>query len=393
RRLAGGDNAADRVHVQLMHHSALRCPNVDAHELVFGGDLAFHQLGPLALDLAQLLGYLASEILIDLGDLELGHRDLGSRLRHRRRELAVLALDPHRFALELGQTHDGDEVLFPQISDSLELAADQLRLPLLGLGLLYQALDFLPELPDPLVELRLLAGARGLAQVEQLPLAVDDTAAVGIADAGGQLVGKPRLAFVVALGLQAVVAGRKFVDALDDDGEVRARHRRVEADDHVAGVPPRSVSDAKLADAPAGRVLDLLYIGIDDHVAGRHHGAGQLRHGSPSTEAACDENPDRHRRKDMASDRTTRAVACRTHGFTSPSAGFTERKWGLARSSTFCSTSSFGPNVCARPLAMARSRSTPSRADGRWAMTITTAPRSRAPSMACVSASSPSASR
>src|SRR5262252_2477392 len=269
RGLASGEHSADRVHVQLMHDAALRGTNIDAHELVLGGDLALDQLGHLALDLAQLLRDLASQLLIDLDDLELGLGDLGASLRDRGSELAMLSLDPHRFAFELGQTRDRDEPLRPQKSHTFQLAADQLDLALLGVGLLGEALDFLPELRDPLPELRLLAGTGGFAQLEQFLLALHDAADVGMVRTRDQLLRKAELAVIIAFGFQAGLARHQLVDAFDDDGEVRTRDRRVEAHDHVAGVHPHPVPYTQLADNAAGRMLDLLDVRIDDEVARR----------------------------------------------------------------------------------------------------------------------------
>ena len=52
-RVAGGDDAADGVDVGLEHHAVLRRADVDALELVLGGDLALDELADLAVDLAQ----------------------------------------------------------------------------------------------------------------------------------------------------------------------------------------------------------------------------------------------------------------------------------------------------------------------------------------------------
>ena len=54
-RLAGGDDAAHRVHGELMHHAVLRRADVDALELVLGRDLALDQLAILRVGSRQLL--------------------------------------------------------------------------------------------------------------------------------------------------------------------------------------------------------------------------------------------------------------------------------------------------------------------------------------------------
>ena len=71
---------------ELVHDAVLRRADVDALELVLGRDLALDQLGDLGLDLAQLLGDLAScRSWIDLDDLQLGLGDLALGLRRSRR--------------------------------------------------------------------------------------------------------------------------------------------------------------------------------------------------------------------------------------------------------------------------------------------------------------------
>ena len=125
------DDAADRVDGRLVHHAVLRRADVDALELVLGRDLALDELADLAVDLAQVLGDLAAQILIDLQDLQLDLGDLALGLGGRRDELAALALEPRRLALERGQLGDRHEVLAPEIADALELLADQLDFLLL----------------------------------------------------------------------------------------------------------------------------------------------------------------------------------------------------------------------------------------------------------------------
>src|SRR5262245_34841247 len=141
-------------------------------------------------------------------------------------------------------------------------------------------------------------------------------------------------------------------------------------------------------------MLHLFDIRINDQGAGRHDGAGQFRHRGPAPEAACCEEAYGQRSQNVAPDRMAGTAVSRSHDFTSPSdASFTDRKCGLVRSRTFWSTSSFGPNVCTWPFAIASSRSTPKRAEGRCAITITMAPRLRAPRVASVSAWPRSATR
>ena len=164
--------------------AVLRRPDVDALELVLGGDLALHELADLAVDLARLLGDLAAEIAVDLDDLQFGLRDLAGGLGGLRNQLRGFTLQPHRRALELGQFCERDQLLLPQIVDALLFALDQLGFLFLGLALRLQAANFLIELLDPLAKLRLLADAGAAPQFEQFALAVEDRSDIGIARRG-----------------------------------------------------------------------------------------------------------------------------------------------------------------------------------------------------------------
>src|SRR5215203_5224162 len=148
--LSGRDHPADRVDGRLVHHPVLRRSDIDALQLVLGRDLALDELGNLALDLAQVLGNLAAQILIDLQDLQLDLGNLALGLGGRRDELAALALEARGVALERRHALDLHEVLAPEIADALELLADQLGFALLRRDLAGEALDLLLELRDAL---------------------------------------------------------------------------------------------------------------------------------------------------------------------------------------------------------------------------------------------------
>ena len=75
-RVAGGDDAADRVRRRLEHDAVLRRADVGALELILGRHLALDVFADLAVGLAQLLGDVAGEFLIDLEDLQLDLGDL-----------------------------------------------------------------------------------------------------------------------------------------------------------------------------------------------------------------------------------------------------------------------------------------------------------------------------
>ena len=85
----------------------------------------------LPCDLAQLLGDLAAQFLVDLQDLQLDLGDLALRLGGRGDELAALAFEARRVALERRHALDLHQVLAPEIADALELLPDQLDLALL----------------------------------------------------------------------------------------------------------------------------------------------------------------------------------------------------------------------------------------------------------------------
>ena len=53
-----------------MHHAILWRDDIDALELVFRGNLALDILRDLSLDLAQSTGHFATQILVDLDDLQ-----------------------------------------------------------------------------------------------------------------------------------------------------------------------------------------------------------------------------------------------------------------------------------------------------------------------------------
>ena len=163
--------------------AVLRRADVDALELVLGGDLALDELADLAVDLARLLGDLAAQIAVDLDDLQFGLRDLACGLRGLRDQLRGFALQPHRLAFELGQLGERDELLLPQIVD----ASFSRSISLISFSLDSRC-AFRPRTSSlscsiALAKLRLLADARVAPQLEQLALAVEDRGDVGIVGA------------------------------------------------------------------------------------------------------------------------------------------------------------------------------------------------------------------
>ena len=214
-RVAGGDDAADGMHVGLEHHAVLRRADVDALELILGGDLAFDEFADLAVDFARLLGHFAAQIAVDLDDLQFGFGDLAGGLGGLRDQLPRFALQPRRRALELGQLGERDKLLLPQIVDAVLFAVDQLGFLFLGIALRLEAADLFLELLDPLAKLRLLADARVAAQLEQLALAIEDEATSGslarASSSGGNFTLSAPSRSLSSRALRAVSSSRPLV--------------------------------------------------------------------------------------------------------------------------------------------------------------------------------------
>ena len=69
------------------------------------------------------------------------------------------------------------------------------------------------------------------------------------------------------------------------DREVGAGLGIVETHDHLPSLHNVAVVDEQLSDDATRRVLNLLYVGVNDDHAGRHHGACQFRRGRPAAHA------------------------------------------------------------------------------------------------------------
>src|SRR5262245_26204030 len=379
------------MHGELVHDSVLRGADVDAHELIAGGHLALYQFGALGLDLAQVLGHLAAQVLVDLDDLQLDLGSLALGLGDGRDVLLALAVKPCAFALERREARNRNEILVPQLADAVELALDQPDLPLLGLGLAGEPDHLVLKLGDPFPQLLLLTESGSAPQIEQALLAGNDAGDLGLVLAGEQIFGKIDLVVVVALRFQPGLARGQLVETLGDDRQVGARDRVVEADHDVARLDVVAAADAKLAHDPAGRMLHLLDAGIHHQHPRGDHRPGQLSRHRPTAQASGEGSGRRDRRQQVAPDRLPRTGRMLAHAGTASLSETTFR--GRAGRASVRSTSSLRPNACTRPLDIARTRSTAWRADGRCAMTMTIAPRRRAAMIACVRASSPSASR
>ena len=125
-----------------MHHAALRRADVDALELVFGGDFLLDEFGGLAANVGEVLADLGAHVLVDLQDLDLGLGDLALGLRDRGDKLSALAFEARLLALQRGDAGELDELLAPQLADALQLLLDPLDLLVLGGDLRDEAADF-----------------------------------------------------------------------------------------------------------------------------------------------------------------------------------------------------------------------------------------------------------
>src|SRR5215475_7905146 len=120
------------MNAELVDHAALRSAYVDPLELILGRDLALDKFSDLAVDLAQFLGNLAAEVLIDLEDLKLDFGDLAPNLRRGGDRLCEFTLETSSFALQQGEAVYLDEIFFPEAPHPGQLTLDQFNLFRLG---------------------------------------------------------------------------------------------------------------------------------------------------------------------------------------------------------------------------------------------------------------------
>ncbi len=313
--LAVGDHPADRMHRELVHDPGLRGPQVDAPELILGGDHLLLELGALALGLAQILQHVGAEVLVELDDLQVGLADLAARPRDIGDELPALALELGLVALQQHVARDRDQVLLVEIGDADELLADQLELGFLGLLLGDQAADLLLGLRDALAELRTLAEAGFLARGEQLFLARERRRDRGLVAPGGQLRRKRDRVGVIPLGHEPGVARDQLVELGAHHAEIGARHGVVEAQHHLSFVDRAAVLDQDLADNAAGRMLHLLDAGLDHDRAGRDYRAGELRGRPPAADPADEQHDEGEAREVELADRAARVGCAAAHGW------------------------------------------------------------------------------
>src|SRR6202021_3637584 len=105
-RVARRDDTADGVGGGLENNAVLRGTKIGALELIFGGHLALDILAYLAVGLAQFLGDVAGNLLIDLKNLQLDFGDLAFGLGGGRNQLTALASYPRRVALQRSEPSD-----------------------------------------------------------------------------------------------------------------------------------------------------------------------------------------------------------------------------------------------------------------------------------------------
>src|SRR5262245_33051531 len=408
-RLAVGDDAAHRVHAELMHDAALGRPDIHALELVLGRRHALLEFGDLALGLAQVLEDLGAEVLIELQDLQLGFAVLGARAGDRCDELAALAFEPRLVALQRHEALNADEVLLVELGHADQLLVDELDFVFLGLLLRDQAGDLLVGLGDALAQLRALAGAAALARIEQPLLARH-----GAGDAGlgrrvvHQLLGEGYGLGFLAFGHQPRLARHQFIELRAHHAERRARDGVVEPDHDLALLDHAAFLHRDLPDDAAGRVLHLLDVRFDHDGAGPDDGAGDMRAGGPAADASHQQADGREADEIELADRLpridrSRVRRARIHDSLLPVSPTTRRlrSWPAAaaaagcgaRASSLASTWSRGPKACWVPFISTSALSQPIRDDCRCAMMMTMAPRFLASAMAFCRAASPSPSR
>src|SRR5262249_44983853 len=190
-RLARRDDTADRVNGELMNDAVLRRPDIDALQLVLGGDLPLGQLGNLGPDIGEILADLGSQILVNLNDLKLELGNLAFGLGSNARQLASLPLKPSGVALERIQPGERNEILLVETAYAFKLLVNEIDLALLRGGLSEVALNFVPQLRDSLPKLCFLTVARLLPQIEQAALRGGSASSIRVLIAGAlQQIGR-----------------------------------------------------------------------------------------------------------------------------------------------------------------------------------------------------------
>ena len=173
--------------------------------------------------------------------------------------------------------------------------------------MLLEAADLLLDLPDALVQLRLLTRARGAAQLEQPSLSRQDPQDGRVGRARREVLREDQPLCVVALRFEPGLSRRELVQALDDDREVGARDRLIQAHEQVAGLDLIPVAHEQFADNTAGWVLHLLDVRIDHETARGDHRAGDFGRAGPAADSAGQDDGDPEAEAEVAAERRPRA--------------------------------------------------------------------------------------
>ena len=190
-----------------MHDAALRGADVDSLELIFGSDFLFNELGGLAANVREIPAVLGPHVLINLQDLDPRFRDLALGLRGRGNQLSTLAFETRVFALECRDAVELDELLAPELADTLKLFLDPLDLLFFGRDLRGEAADFFFRLRDALVELRFEPFARLAPDLEKSRLTGQGAFDFGVVPTCHEIGRKRDAVRAVDLGLLARLAG------------------------------------------------------------------------------------------------------------------------------------------------------------------------------------------
>ena len=237
--------------------------------------------------------------------MQLDLADPAARLRHRVDRLGALPRQPCRLALKRDQPINLHQILGPELTDTLELAPDQVDLLRLGLLQREVTLDFLAKLSRALLELRFLADTHITPGLEQLALAIHDGSNIGILRAGEKPVGKDNILGPVTLGDKSGAPSGHFVEPLDYDREVGTCDGVVQSEHDVSRAHALTVPHEQFSNDPTGRVLDLLDISIDHNRARRDDGTGQFGCRGPAADAADQQDGDDGTADQMMANRAT----------------------------------------------------------------------------------------
>ena len=258
-------------------------------------------------DLAQVLGDLAAQFLIDLQDLQLDLGDLALGLGGRGDELAALAFEARRVALERRHALDLHEVLAPEIPDPLELLPDQLGLAFLRRHLTGEALDLLLELRDALPELCLLAGScrAGGTRTGSAPRSCSGRRR----DRSRERGAPPGKRMLSTLSRSASSRARRAWSSFRLFTTIARFACVIVSSSRTTMSPACTLSPSRTRSSPTTPPVGcwtFLTFEFDDEAAGRDHGARQLGRRRKPADPAGEKRHDRKAAKQMPADRPLR---------------------------------------------------------------------------------------